>query len=79
MYHDGIGVERDYTEALKWYTKAAWWGYVSAQYNLAGMYLEARGVVQDYGKAEKWYRKRQNREVLKRRRSWGICIVTEPV
>ena len=32
MYYYGLGVEQDYTEALRWFKKAAEQGYVDAQY-----------------------------------------------
>jgi uncharacterized protein len=36
MYEDGEGVPQDYTEAVKWYRRAAEQGIVGAQYNLGG-------------------------------------------
>ena len=46
MYENGEGVEKDYREAVKWYTKAAQQGLASAQNNLGGMYRNGYGVVQ---------------------------------
>jgi len=56
-YDKGKGVPRDYTEAIKWYRKAADQGYVLAQYNLGIMYGYGRGVPQNNKEAVKWYRK----------------------
>ena len=53
----GQGVPLDYTEAVKWYRKAAEQGYAKAQYNLGVMYANGQGVQQDYTEAVKWYRK----------------------
>ena len=57
MYAEGEGVEQDYTEAAKWFRKAAEQGDAVAQYTLGIMYSEGEGVSQDYKKAVKWFRK----------------------
>mgnify|MGYP001552327323 CR=1 FL=1 len=40
MYENGLGVERDYTEAVRWYSAAADQGYAVAQRRLDGMYYD---------------------------------------
>ena len=45
----------DYTEAVKWYRKAAEQGDANAQGLLAQCYKDGSGVEQDYYKAAKWY------------------------
>ena len=50
-------VPKDYTEAGKWYRKAAEQGHASAQFNLGCAYASGRGLPQDYAEAVKWYRK----------------------
>ena len=50
----GQGVSQDYTEAVKWYRKAAEQGVAKAQYNLGAMYFDGQGVPQDYIQAHKW-------------------------
>ena len=57
MYQYGQGVEKDYSEAVKWYKKAADQGYAGAQCNLGVMYENGYGVEKDYSEAAKWYRK----------------------
>jgi S1-C subfamily serine protease len=47
----------DYTDAAKWYRKAAEQGHAVAQNNLGSMYANGYGVAQNYGEAVKWYRK----------------------
>lgn len=53
-YHYGYGVARNYTEALKWYRKAAEQGQAAAQFFLFSMYSEGEGVPKDIGKAMEW-------------------------
>jgi len=57
MYSKGQGVEQDYKEAFKWFSKAADQGDASAQYFLGGMYYSGEGVEQDYKQAFKWHTK----------------------
>ena len=47
----------DYSEAVKWYRKAAEQGYGPALTNLGWMYKKGYGVSKDYSEAVKWYRK----------------------
>lgn len=56
-YYSGKGIEQNYTEAVKWYRKAAEQEYSWAQNNLANCYYNGEGVKQDYTEAVKWYRK----------------------
>jgi len=52
-YATGRGVDRDPTQALIWYEKAAESGHVAAQYNVADMCLARR----DYDAALSWFSK----------------------
>eukprot|EP01051_Picozoa_sp_SAG22_P003164 SAG22_NODE_151_length_17414_cov_7.812128_11_plen_581_part_00 len=54
---NGIGVEKDEVEGVKWYRKAAEQGHSLAQNNLGVCYRKGRGVEQDKAEAVKWYRK----------------------
>ena len=47
MYDNGLGVPKDYTEAVKWYSKAAEQGAVDSQFNLGVMYDTGKGVTED--------------------------------
>ena len=49
-------MERDDTEAVRWYRRAAEQGDVLAQYNLGWMYENGRGVGRDRVEAVRWYR-----------------------
>ena len=55
MYAKGTGGPQDYTEAVKWYRKAAEQGDASAAFNLGSMYESGQGVVQDYIEAYAWW------------------------
>ena len=47
----------NYTEAVKWFRKAAERGDADAQFMLGTFYENGEGVSQDYQEAVKWYRK----------------------
>ncbi len=55
MYERGQGVPQDYTEAVKWYRKAAEQSYAKAQSMLGVTYSKGLGVPQDYAQAHMWY------------------------
>ena len=59
-YQNGIGVNKDMTEAVKWYRKAADQGYADAQNDLGVCYSKGWGVNKDMTEAVKWYRKAAN-------------------
>jgi len=46
-YFKGLGVQKDYAEAFKWYRRAADQGLGVAQYNLGAMYAKGEAVTQD--------------------------------
>ena len=56
-YFNGIGVEKNFEEAVKWYRKSAEQGVKQAQYNLAGCLEVGCGVKQNEEEALKWYKK----------------------
>ena len=49
--------KKDYTEAVKWYRKAAEQGHAKAQNNLGNCYYHGNGVEENEKEAVKWYRK----------------------
>ena len=55
MYNIGKGVLQDYSEAVKWYRRAAIQGDADAQLNFGLMYDTGKGVAQNYAEAMKWY------------------------
>jgi localization factor PodJL len=54
-YAAGRGVNRDLTEALRWYMRAASRGLAPAQFRVAGMHERGLGVEVDTEKARSWY------------------------
>jgi TPR repeat protein len=68
-YHNGRGVEQDYTKAKEWYEKALqksdWLVDTEieseAQFNLGTLYYDGLGVEQNYKKAFEWYQKAAER------------------
>lgn len=52
---EGIGVEQNGSQAVKWYRKAAERGNGSAMNNLGTMYHTGRGIDQSYTQAAEWY------------------------
>jgi hypothetical protein len=57
FYYYGFCVERNYTEAIKWFRAAANQGHASAQFLLGEAYEKARGLKRDYTQAAKWYKR----------------------
>lgn len=56
-YYRAEGVAQDYTEAARWFRKAADSGNATAMCNLGIMYHYGRGVLKDEAEAANWYRK----------------------
>ncbi|MBE2216018.1 MAG: sel1 repeat family protein [Opitutaceae bacterium] len=54
LYHDGMGVARDYAKALEHYTAAARLGVPEAQHNIGAMLVSARGVKRNYIEGLAW-------------------------
>jgi TPR repeat protein len=59
-YDQGLGVDQNKAEAIKWYTKAAEAGVVEGQWRLGVKYDLGDGVDTDKLKALKWYLKAAN-------------------
>jgi uncharacterized protein len=55
LFQDGIGVESDQAEALKWYRKAADLGDIKAHNNIGFMYFAGSGVPKSLDEALKWF------------------------
>jgi TPR repeat protein len=55
MYTNGKGVPQDYSEAVKWFRKAAEQIDFEAMSNLGVAYENGQGVPQDYISAYMWY------------------------
>jgi TPR repeat protein len=63
FYRDGTGLgypgkfEPDYSEAMKWFQKAAAGGDWRGMMGIAGLYRDGLGVTQDYKTASEWLQK----------------------
>lgn len=57
LYSNGLGVEANQLEAVRWFRKAADQGDSAAQYNLANVYEYGIGVTQNIDEALTWYKK----------------------
>ncbi len=55
LYDTGIGVARDYGQAMDWYKRAAEGGDATAMFNVGVMYDSGRGVPADHAAAADWY------------------------
>lgn len=55
LYQQGLGVEPDPLQAVRWYRKAAAQGLAVAQTNLGIMYNDGLGVVRDRREAARWF------------------------
>ncbi|ANT64768.1 tetratricopeptide repeat protein [Prosthecochloris sp. CIB 2401] len=55
-YANGMGVDQDYTLAMKWWSEAANQNNAKAQLMMGIMYSECNDIKKDYQLAEKWFR-----------------------
>ncbi len=72
-YFYGLGVAKDYGEAVRWYTKAAEQGNGEAQKGLGDCYYYGLGVAKDYGEAVRWYAKAAEQGLASAQCNLGIC------
>jgi TPR repeat protein len=63
----------NYTEAVKWWRKAAEKGNAKAQYNLGWCYANGQGVPQNYTEAVKWWRKAAEQGDASAQYNLGVC------
>ena len=72
-YFGTNGKRKDYSEAVKWFRKAAEKGYASAQCYLGICYRDGEGVSKDYSEAVKWFRKAAEQGSAKGQNALGVC------
>ena len=75
-YHNGFGVQQNYLQAVKWYTKSASQGNGKAQHNLGVCYYEGIGVTQDYKEAIDWLTKAAEQNVALSQSFLGVCYAS---
>lgn len=56
-YEIGTGTPSDFSEAARWFHKAAEQGSVVSQFSLGTYYINGKGVIKDPEKAVYWFRK----------------------
>ena len=61
LYENGLGVNKDTNEAIKWYEKAAENGLSDAMFNLGFIYHDGEGVDVNYPLAMEWWKKAAER------------------
>ena len=61
LYQNGLGVEQNSFEAVKWYRLAANQEFTFSQRNLGFMYANGFGVTKDEAEAIKWYKLAANK------------------
>ncbi|MBL6927969.1 MAG: sel1 repeat family protein [Rhodospirillales bacterium] len=55
FFHQGVGVKKDISQAVRWYEKAAEKSHVGAQFALGNLFESGEGLRQDFRKAAEWY------------------------
>ena len=63
----------NYSEAVKWYRKAAEQDFVAAQYFLASCYANGKGIPQNYTEAVKWYCKAAEQGYTEAQYQLALC------
>jgi tRNA nucleotidyltransferase/poly(A) polymerase len=73
-YYEGIGVEKDKVEAVKWFRRAAEEeGHVTAQFRLAVCYELGEGVNQDKAEVVKWFQRASEQGHVIAQFRTGVC------
>ena len=69
LYMAGLGVARDYTEALHWYSLGAAAGDANSQYLLGVMYENGYGTASDLARAKELYAKAAAQDLIEAKRA----------
>jgi TPR repeat protein len=72
-FEEGIGVQRDTEQAVKWYRKAADNGFARAMINLGHCYANGRGVPQNLELAYRFYRQAADLKLDVGLYNTGVC------
>jgi hypothetical protein len=75
MYRDGLGVQKNRAETMKWYQKAADQGHSLAQYNLGVSYDNGFGVPKNKTEAAKWYKKSATKAIPMHKQTMPGCMI----
>ena len=74
-YYKGIGVARDYAEAVRWYRSAADQGDAPAQYSLGVCHFNGEGVECNCAEAVRWYRQAADQGFAWAQINMGECCM----
>lgn len=74
-YYDGQGVTRDYTEAVRWFRKAAEAGSAEGMNLLGICFRSGRGVEKDSAEGARWYRKAADLGYAVAQSNLGVCLL----
>lgn len=82
MYYCGMHVEKDASEAAKWYRKAAERNNVTAQFSLGTLYENGEGVNRDLEEAYFWYNlaeKKNDKDAQRLRRELELRLSADQI
>ncbi|MCK9154923.1 MAG: sel1 repeat family protein [Paludibacteraceae bacterium] len=74
-YYNGDGVEKNYTQAVKWYSKATEKGDAISQLFLGDCYRLGKGIEKNYIAAAEWYRKAAEQGNNDAQSNLGLCYI----
>ncbi len=74
LYHHGLGVKHQLSEAAKWYGRAAENGDADAQKAIGDLYVEGFWGKKDYAKAATWYRMAAEQGHAEAQRKLGVLF-----
>jgi hypothetical protein len=72
IYANGMGVDPDQDEAVRWFHLAGAQGHAGAQYNLGMIYARGLGVFQDELEAVRWYREAAEQDHAQAQNNLGL-------
>jgi hypothetical protein len=74
-YYQGVGVDINHTEDVKWYRLAAEQGHAKAQNNLGYAYQKGLGIAVDIKEAIKWYERSAKQGEATAQVHLGVCYI----
>ena len=57
LYYQGVGLPKNYVEAMRWFIKSAVTGNTEAMFNVGVMLRDGLGLPPNYQEALKWFLK----------------------
>jgi TPR repeat protein len=73
-YSGGPGIDKDYAESIKWYTKSALQGNVEAMYSLGWAYYSGEGATVNMLRAKDWFERAAAQQHKKACRNLGNIL-----